>query len=84
MLGKTADNGHADQVVDTTDADVSALEGLVVDLVRKDAPIQSPPLGFNSWNFYHCNIDENEIKVRCAFSTEVYTRGCHWFPRLLA
>jgi hypothetical protein len=22
--------------------------------------------------------------VRCAFSTEVYTRGCHWFPRLLA
>jgi hypothetical protein len=22
--------------------------------------------------------------VRCAFSTDVYTRGCHWFPRLLA
>jgi hypothetical protein len=21
--------------------------------------------------------------VRCAFLTEVYTRGCHWFPRLL-
>jgi hypothetical protein len=23
-------------------------------------------------------------EVRCAFSTEVPTRGCHWFPRLLA
>jgi hypothetical protein len=22
--------------------------------------------------------------VRCAFSTEIYTRGCHWFPRMLA
>jgi DNA-directed RNA polymerase len=22
-------------------------------------------------------------KVRCAFSTEIYPRGCHWFPRLL-
>jgi hypothetical protein len=22
--------------------------------------------------------------VRCAFSTEIYTRGCHWFPHLLA
>jgi hypothetical protein len=22
--------------------------------------------------------------VRCAFSTEIHTRGCHWFPRLLA
>jgi hypothetical protein len=25
-----------------------------------------------------------ERKARCAFSTEIYTRGCHWFPRLLA
>jgi hypothetical protein len=23
-------------------------------------------------------------EARCAFSTEIYTRGCHWFPRLLA
>ena len=22
----------------------------------------SPPMGFNSWNFYHCNIDENTVK----------------------
>jgi hypothetical protein len=22
--------------------------------------------------------------ARCAFSTAIYTRGCHWFPRLLA
>jgi hypothetical protein len=22
--------------------------------------------------------------VRCSFSAEIYTRGCHWFPRLLA
>jgi ankyrin repeat protein len=22
--------------------------------------------------------------VRCAFSAEIYTRGCHWIPRLLA
>ena len=28
----------------------------------KEQPIQSPPLGFNSWNFYHCNIDENTVK----------------------
>lgn len=28
----------------------------------KGSPIQTPPMGFNSWNFYHCNIDENEIK----------------------
>jgi hypothetical protein len=25
-----------------------------------------------------------DIEVRCAFSTESYTRGCHWFQRLLA
>lgn len=25
--------------------------------------IQSPPMGFNSWNFYHCNIDENIVKA---------------------
>ena len=31
--------------------------------LKKDSPIQSPPMGFNSWNFYHCNIDENEIKA---------------------
>ena len=24
--------------------------------------IQSPPLGTNTWNFYHCNIDENIVK----------------------
>jgi len=23
----------------------------------------SPPMGFNSWNFYHCNIDENTVKA---------------------
>jgi hypothetical protein len=23
-------------------------------------------------------------KVRCAFSIGIYTRGCHWIPRLLA
>jgi alpha-galactosidase len=22
----------------------------------------TPPMGFNSWNFYHCNIDERAIK----------------------
>ena len=22
----------------------------------------TPPMGWNSWNFYHCNIDENKIK----------------------
>ena len=25
--------------------------------------IQRPPMGFNSWNFYHCNIDENTVKA---------------------
>eukprot|EP00756_Hemistasia_phaeocysticola_P021196 Hpha_TRINITY_DN15761_c6_g6::TRINITY_DN15761_c6_g6_i1::g.38595::m.38595/K07407/E3.2.1.22B, galA, rafA; alpha-galactosidase len=29
---------------------------------ERDSQIQSPPLGFNSWNFYHCNIDENTVK----------------------
>jgi hypothetical protein len=24
------------------------------------------------------------LLVRCAFWTQIYTRGCHWFPRLLA
>lgn len=28
----------------------------------RDGVITAPPLGFNSWNFYHCNIDENEVK----------------------
>jgi hypothetical protein len=23
-------------------------------------------------------------KARCAFSTEIYTRGCHWIARLFA
>jgi len=27
------------------------------------AAISSPPMGFNSWNFYHCNIDENTVKA---------------------
>jgi alpha-galactosidase len=25
--------------------------------------IETPPMGFNSWNFYHCNIDENIVKA---------------------
>eukprot|EP00041_Stephanoeca_diplocostata_P036427 m.1331336 g.1331336 ORF g.1331336 m.1331336 type:complete len:916 (+) comp24863_c1_seq1:65-2812(+) len=33
-----------------------------VHTASRGSPIQSPPMGFNSWNFYHCNIDENEIK----------------------
>ena len=24
---------------------------------------QSPPMGFNSWNFYHCNIDEDTVRA---------------------
>ena len=28
-----------------------------------DPRIQSPPLGFNSWNFFHGNIDENSVKA---------------------
>jgi hypothetical protein len=28
----------------------------------KKGLIQSPPLGTNTWNFYHCNIDENIVK----------------------
>jgi len=26
-------------------------------------PAARPPMGFNSWNFYHCNIDENTVKA---------------------
>ena len=33
---------------------------------RADTPagglIQSPPMGTNTWNYYHCNIDENIVK----------------------
>ena len=29
---------------------------------KKDLPIKAPPMGFNSWNYYHCNIDENIVK----------------------
>lgn len=25
--------------------------------------IRTPPMGFNSWNFYHCNIDENTVRA---------------------
>jgi hypothetical protein len=28
--------------------------------------------------------DIERSMVRCAFSTGIYTRRCHWFPRLLA
>jgi cytochrome P450 len=31
-----------------------------------------------------CIMKQCFAKVRCAFSTESCTRGCHWFPRLLA
>jgi alpha-galactosidase len=31
--------------------------------VAPGAAISSPPMGFNSWNFYHCNIDENTVKA---------------------
>jgi hypothetical protein len=30
------------------------------------------------------NNKETAYIARCAFSTEIYTRGCHWIPRLLA
>lgn len=26
-------------------------------------PLESPPMGFNSWNYAHCNIDENLVKA---------------------
>ena len=26
-------------------------------------PLHAPPLGSNSWNYYHCNIDENTVKA---------------------
>jgi DNA polymerase sigma len=25
---------------------------------------------------------KNYIVARCAFSAEIYTRGCHWIPRM--
>eukprot|EP00056_Hartaetosiga_gracilis_P011205 m.168641 g.168641 ORF g.168641 m.168641 type:complete len:877 (+) comp13466_c5_seq1:51-2681(+) len=28
----------------------------------RGSPIKSPPMGFNSWNFYHCNINENIVR----------------------
>jgi membrane-anchored protein YejM (alkaline phosphatase superfamily) len=34
----------------------------------------------NTWMIWTADHGD----VRCAFSAEIYTRGCHWFPRLLA
>jgi hypothetical protein len=28
-------------------------------------------------------VSWSPLVVRCAFSAEIYTRGCHWFPHLL-
>lgn len=27
----------------------------------RSAVVRPPPMGFNSWNFYHCNINENTV-----------------------
>jgi hypothetical protein len=29
----------------------------------QNPPITRPPMGFNSWNAYHCNIDENVVRA---------------------
>eukprot|EP00730_Choanoeca_flexa_P020240 TRINITY_DN9898_c0_g3_i1.p1 TRINITY_DN9898_c0_g3~~TRINITY_DN9898_c0_g3_i1.p1 ORF type:complete len:875 (+),score=209.98 TRINITY_DN9898_c0_g3_i1:2-2626(+) len=31
--------------------------------LRRNPPIQKPPMGFNSWNAFHCNIDENVVRA---------------------
>eukprot|EP00937_MAST-01D_sp_MAST-1D-sp2_P002502 g2502.t1 len=31
--------------------------------LRAGGPPHAPPLGSNSWNYYHCNIDENTVKA---------------------
>lgn len=38
----------------------------------------TPPMGFNSWNFYHCNIDERAIKqIALALkSSGLAAKGC--------
>lgn len=45
---------------DTVNVASDALVGPVG--VKKNRPIEAPPMGFNSWNYYHCNIDENIVK----------------------
>jgi len=56
-----------------TNHDASSVEALSTTsitspLLEKNAPlIMSPPMGFNSWNFYHCNIDENIVKQMADF-----------------
>jgi hypothetical protein len=32
-------------------------------------------------HFSHSGCDD---MARCAFSAEIYTRGCHWIPRMFA
>jgi hypothetical protein len=42
---------------------------------------------YSQTNFYHtdlCTPVYAGLLARCAFLTEIYTRVCHWFPRLLA
>jgi hypothetical protein len=29
-------------------------------------------------------LDAEDLMARCAFSAEIYTRGCHWIPRMFA
>jgi hypothetical protein len=46
-------------------------------IVGGDIPyVDFPETGFSKCAT-HC-------LVRCAFSTESYTRGCHWIPRMFA
>eukprot|EP00051_Salpingoeca_urceolata_P033164 m.19286 g.19286 ORF g.19286 m.19286 type:complete len:914 (-) comp5913_c0_seq1:132-2873(-) len=39
------------------------------------APVaQTPPMGFNSWNYYHCNIDEYSVR---ATADAIVAKGLH-------
>ena len=41
------------------------------------ASFATPPMGYNSWNFYHCNIDEHAIKetAQALIDTGLRTMG---------
>ena len=50
-------------------SDMASVDPLVEDssthqaAAARSGKLQRPPMGFNSWNFYHCNIDENTVKA---------------------
>jgi hypothetical protein len=72
---------------------ISVVTEFMIDVVRVEAqsccgsiagPVEcSLSLTFVAVNSYQTLKVAVQALVRCGVSTEIYTRGCHWLPRLL-